>query len=110
MSNMLPATPRIRIPAQARAGETIEIGVLIQHPMDTGLTHADGTTPPRDMIARLELRRDGALLFAAELGNGTAANPYHVVHVRMERSATFTATWTDEHGRAAMAEARVLVA
>ena len=110
MSALLQAVPRIRAPATARPGETIEIGVLIAHPMDTGLTHADGTTPPRDMIARLEVRRDGVLIFAADLRNGTAANPYHVVHLRLERSATISATWTDEVGRSAMAEARVLVA
>jgi len=109
MSGTLHGTPRIRIPAQARPGETIEVRVLMDHPMETGLPHGDGTVLPRDMIARLEVRRDGALLFAADLANGTAANPYHVFHVRMERSAEFTFTWTDERGRSARAVARVAV-
>jgi len=101
----LPGTPRLRIPSRARPGEVIEIRTLIDHPMETGL-HGGAA---RDLIERLEIRRDGALLFAADLRNGTAANPYHVVFVRMERSADFTVTWTDARGRSARATARVAV-
>lgn len=102
----LPGTPRLRIPSRARPGEMIEIRTLIDHKMETGL---HGSTP-RDLIERLEIRRDGALLFAADLHNGSAANPYHVIFVRMERSAEFTVTWTDARGRMARTQARVVVA
>ncbi len=106
----LPGTPRLRAPARARPGEVIELRTLIDHPMETALRHDASPAPPRDMIARLELRRDGALFFAADLRNGTAANPYHVVWLRLDQSATITATWTDERGRTATATARITVA
>lgn len=105
----LPGTPRVRIPARARPGEVVEVRTLIDHPMETGLRHDGTAAPARDMIVRLEVRRDGEMLFAADLRNGTAANPYHVIWIRMERSAEFTFTWTDERGRSAQARARVAV-
>ncbi len=96
--------PRIRIPRSARAGEVIEIRTLIEHPMETGLQG-----PRRDMLTRLLVRMNGETVLAAELRNGTSANPYHVFFVRMERTSTFDFTWTDEAGRSARAEARVTV-
>ena len=109
MTTPLPGTPRLRIPARARPGEVIEIRTLLDHPMETGLRHDNSPAPPRNMLARLEIRRDTTPIFTADLRNGTAANPFHVLYVRMETTATFTATWTDEHGRSAATSARVVV-
>ena len=61
------------------------------------------------MLARLVVRMKGETTFAAELRNGTSANPYHMFFVRMERSSEFTFTWTDEAGRCAQTAARVVV-
>jgi sulfur-oxidizing protein SoxZ len=105
----LPGTPRLRIPARAKPGEVIELRMLIDHPMETGLRHDGSAAPPRDLIERLEVRRDGALVFAADLGRGTSPNPYHVVFLRLERSAEITVSWTDARGRIARAAARVAV-
>lgn len=104
------STPRIRIPRSARAGEVIEIRTLIEHPMETGLRQEGARTVPRDMLTRLAVRMNGQTVLAAEFRNGTAANPYHVFFVRIERSSVFEFTWTDEGGRTARAEARVAVA
>lgn len=108
MSGALSA-PRIRIPRSARAGEVIEIRTLIEHPMETGLRHDGGRVAGRDMLARLTVRKNGAMVLSAVFHNGTSANPYHVFFVRMERTSTFEFTWTDERGRSARAEARVSV-
>jgi sulfur-oxidizing protein SoxZ len=99
--------PRIRIPRSARAGEVIEIRTLIEHPMETGLHQAGAR---RDMLTRLLVRMNGETVLAADLRNGTSANPYHVFFVRMDRTSQFEFTWTDEAGRSARAEARVTVA
>ncbi|MBB5690851.1 thiosulfate oxidation carrier complex protein SoxZ [Roseomonas alkaliterrae] len=109
MSGALNA-PRIRIPRSARAGEVIEIRTLIEHPMETGLRQDGSRAVPRDMLTRMVVRMNGEVLLAADLRNGTAANPFHVFFVRMERSSAFEFTWTDERGRSARAEARVSVA
>ena len=103
------ATPRIRIPRSARAGEVIEIRTLIEHPMETGLRQDGGRAQPRDMLTRLLVRMDGETVLEAEFRNGTSANPYHVFFVRLERTSSFEFTWTDERGRVARAQARVAV-
>jgi sulfur-oxidizing protein SoxZ len=100
--------PRIRVPRSARPGEVIEIRTLIEHPMDTGLrTDAAGQAVPRGMLSRLVVRMNGEQVFAADLRNGTSANPYHVFFARIERSSDFEFVWTDEAGRTARAAARV---
>jgi sulfur-oxidizing protein SoxZ len=104
------ATPRIRVPRTARAGEVIEIRTLMEHPMETGLRHDGGRALPREMLTRLLVRMNGQTVLSAEFRNGTSANPYHVFFVRLERSALLEFTWTDERGRTARAEARVAVA
>jgi sulfur-oxidizing protein SoxZ len=103
------AQPRIRIPRQARAGEVIEIRTLMEHPMESGIRGANLSAVPRDMLGRLLVRMNGETVFAADLGNGTAANPYHVFFVRVQRTSEFEFTWTDERGRSARATARVQV-
>ncbi|MCB4821801.1 thiosulfate oxidation carrier complex protein SoxZ [Roseicella aerolata] len=101
--------PRIRIPRSARPGEAIEIRTLIEHPMESGIRGRSEGAVPRDMLNRLVVRLNGETVFAADLGNGTSANPYHVFHVRMERTGEFEFLWTDERGRSARATARVTV-
>ena len=109
MSGPLPGTPRLRLPARARAGEVVELRMLIDHPMETGLRQDGSAAPPRDLIERLEVRRDGTLVFAADLRNGSSGNPFHVVFLRLERSAEITVTWTDARGRSARAGGKVQV-
>jgi sulfur-oxidizing protein SoxZ len=100
--------PRIRIPRSARPGEVIEIRTLIEHPMETGLRADPAAQPvPRLMLSRLAVRMNGEQVFAADLRNGTSANPYHVFFVRIERTSDFEFVWTDEAGRTARATARV---
>ncbi|MEJ1938120.1 thiosulfate oxidation carrier complex protein SoxZ, partial [Nostoc sp. NIES-2111] len=68
-----------------------------------------GRAVPRDMLARLLVRMNGETVFAADFRNGTAANPYHAMFVRVERTSLFEFIWTDERGRSARMEARVSV-
>ncbi|MCC7428877.1 MAG: thiosulfate oxidation carrier complex protein SoxZ, partial [Alphaproteobacteria bacterium] len=45
------STPRVRVPASARAGEIVEIRTQIDHPMETGLRRDEGGRPvPRNML------------------------------------------------------------
>lgn len=103
------ATPRVRVPRGARAGEPVEIRLLIEHPMETGLRHEGGRVAPRDLLNRLTVRVNGEVALQAELRNGTSANPYHVFFVRLERTSDLDFTWTDERGRSARTTARVAV-
>jgi sulfur-oxidizing protein SoxZ len=103
------AQPRVRVPRTAKPGEVIEVRTLIEHRMDTGLRHGGGQAPPRDMLSRLIVRMNGTVIFAAEMRNGTAANPYHVFFARVERTSVLEFTWTDERGRSVSTSQRVAV-
>lgn len=107
MSTLLAATPRIRVPRSARLGEVVEIRTLMEHPMETGLRQEGGRTLPRDMLTRMTIRLNGEALLEAEFRNGTAANPFHVFYLRMERASELEFTWTDEAGRSARATHRI---
>jgi hypothetical protein len=102
------ATPRLRVPRSAKAGEPVEIRVLIEHPMESGI-RLQGAAPPRDMLTRLVVRVNGEVAVQVELRNGTSANPYHVFFLRLERSSELDFAWTDERGRTARATARIAV-
>ncbi len=104
------STPRIRAPRSARAGEPVEIRLLIEHPMETGLRQEGGRVVPRDLLNRLVVRVNGEVALQAELRNGTSANPYHVFFLRLDRTSDVEFTWTDERGRSARASARITVA
>lgn len=104
------ATPRVRLPRTARAGEVVEIRTLMEHPMETGLRRAGAPGVARDMLTQMVVRMNGEVVFSAGLHNGTSANPYHVFFLRIERSSQLHFTWTDEQGRTARTEARITVA
>ncbi|NMJ44471.1 thiosulfate oxidation carrier complex protein SoxZ [Roseomonas sp. JC162] len=82
------STPRVRIPRSARSGEGIEIRTSIEHPMETGPRMEGARAVPRDTLARLLVGMNGETVFAAGVCNGTSANPYYVIFVRMERTAS----------------------
>lgn len=103
------ATPRIRAPRSARAGEAVEIRTLMEHPMETGLRRDGGRVLPRDLLHRLDVLVNGEVALTAALRNGTAANPYHVFFLRLERSSDIECVWTDEAGRTARVTARITV-
>lgn len=104
------ATPRIRAPRSARAGEVVEIRTLMEHPMETGLRQEGGRTIPREMLTRMTIRLNGDSVVEAEFRNGTAANPFHVFYLRIERSSELEFTWTDDAGRTARAVHRINLA
>ena len=104
------ATPRVRIPARVRAGEVFEVRTLIEHPMETGLRQEGGRAAPRDLLDRLLVRVNGEPAFEGRFTNGTAANPFHVFFLRLERTSEVEFTWSDERGRSVRHLARVTVA
>ena len=111
MTAALTGRPRLRLPATAQAGEVVEIRTLVDHPMETGLRKGDDGQPvPRDMLARLIVRANGAVVFTAEFRNATSANPYLVFFLTIERTTELDFTWLHEDGRSLTAAARIVVA
>lgn len=89
----------ITLPATARAGEIIEIRVLIAHPMETGYrTDDSGRAVPRDILTHFECRLDGRRVFSAELHPAVAAHPMVAFFLRAEVGGTLSFTWEGDHG------------
>jgi sulfur-oxidizing protein SoxZ len=96
----------ITIPPTAKAGEIIEIRVLIQHPMETGYRRSsEGAMLARNLIRRFTCRFESAdtpgkteAVFAATLYAAIAANPYLSFHTLVNRSGTFVLQWDGDNG------------
>ena len=102
--------PRVRLPAQAKAGEIIEIRTSVSHPMATGLRcDRQGEAGARDIIKRFVARFDGQEVFAMELATAISADPYIVFPFKAEKAGTFEFVWANEAGeeRKATAELKV---
>jgi sulfur-oxidizing protein SoxZ len=91
--------PRIRLPAQAKVGDVIEIKTLIQHVMETGQRKdSDGKPIPRFIINAFSASFAGAEVFKAELSPGISANPYIAFFMRVPGPGEFELTWIDDSG------------
>ncbi|MDB5934935.1 MAG: soxZ [Massilia sp.] len=89
----------IHMPATARRGEVIEIRALIAHPMETGYRPgADGKVLERDIIRRFTCRYNGEVVFAAELHQAIAANPYIAFHTVATDTGTLEFKWEGDRG------------
>ncbi|MBR0695716.1 thiosulfate oxidation carrier complex protein SoxZ [Bradyrhizobium lablabi] len=66
----------IRVRATSN-GETTEVQVLIQHPMDTGyVKDAKGEIIPPHYIQQLTFEHGGKAVFIADWGSGVSKDPY----------------------------------
>jgi sulfur-oxidizing protein SoxZ len=90
---------RIAAPSVARKGDVIEIKTLALHPMEHGFRlDSDGNQIPRKIINTFTCKYDGAIIFAADLHPGMAANPYLVFHAIATQSGTLEFTWREDGG------------
>lgn len=89
----------VHLPADLAGGQPFEVRTTLAHPMETGYRRdGDGTLLPRDIVRRMEVRLDGALVFAVELHPAIAANPYVAFWLRIDRAGTLEITWTGDRG------------
>jgi sulfur-oxidizing protein SoxZ len=102
--------PRLKLPKQAKKGETIEIKTLMPHIMESGQRKdKDGETIPRKIINRFTCEFNGKPVFSANLEPAIAANPYLQFFAKMDESGTFKFTWTDDDGTTTVAEEKITV-
>ena len=103
-------TPRVRMPATAKAGEIIEVKTLISHEMETGQRKdPNGQLIPRKIINKFTVSFNGAEIMTADWGSAISANPYQSFFVRVPESGTFSFTWVDDDGSIYKAEQKVTV-
>ena len=91
--------PRIKVPKQASAGDTITIKTLISHKMETGLRKdADGNKIPRSIINRFTCDFNGENVVDVGLDPAISVNPYFQFDAVVPKSGEFKFTWYDDDG------------
>jgi sulfur-oxidizing protein SoxZ len=89
---MATPTPRVRMPAAAKAGEVIEVKTLISHEMESGnRKDKDGKVIPRKIIKAFAAKFNGKEIFRADWHPAISANPYQsffVAHSSSRGSTT----------------------
>lgn len=104
-------TPRIRMPATAKAGDVVEVKTLISHEMESGQRKdKEGKLIPRKIINKFVAKFNGKELMTVDWHAAVSANPYQSFFVRVPESGTFTFEWTDDDGSVYAAEQKVTVA
>ena len=92
-------TPRIRVPREASAGETITIKTLISHPMESGQRKdGDGNVIPRSIINRFTCEFNGETVIDVTLEPAISTNPFLEFQAIVPESGTFVFTWYDDDG------------
>ncbi|WP_377506933.1 thiosulfate oxidation carrier complex protein SoxZ [Octadecabacter sp. R77987] len=92
-------TPRVRVPRDATAGETITIKTLISHPMESGQRKdGDGNVIPRSIINRFTCEFDGEMVIDVTLEPAISTNPFLEFEAVVPESGTFVFTWYDDDG------------
>ena len=101
----------INVPKTARPGETVEVKVLIAHPMETGFRPGpNGTMLPRNIIERLTCTYGGEEVFRADLSPAVAANPFLTFTTVVTETGTLSLTWTGDNGFSQTETATITVA
>jgi sulfur-oxidizing protein SoxZ len=103
--------PRIRVPAEAAAGEMIEIKTLISHQMESGQRKDSSGKPiPRRIINKFSAKFNGKEFFSADWHPALSANPYQAFFYKASESGTFEFVWTDDDGSTYSATSELKVA
>ena len=93
------ASARVSMPAEAKAGDVIEIKALIRHRMETGYrVDSVGEAIPRHIVERFTVDYDGERVFAMDFTQGVAANPFIAFTTVATSSGDLVFTWTDDRG------------
>lgn len=103
--------PRVRMPATAKAGEIVEVKLLLSgHDMESGQRKdKDGRAIPRKIVNQLVVSFEGEEMLRVEMFPAVAANPYHAFFVRVPKSGIFRFSWRDDDGTIYNAEHKVTV-
>jgi sulfur-oxidizing protein SoxZ len=102
--------PRLKLPAEAKKRDVIEIKTLLPHVMESGQRKdKDGNAIPRKIINKFACEFNGKPVFSVNLDPAIAANPYMQFNAKADESGTFKFTWTDDDGTITTAEEKITV-
>lgn len=90
-------------------GDTVEVKVLMSHPMETGLRKdADGTLVPTHYIKTVTASCNGKTVLTADWGAAVSKNPF--LSFRFKGAAKgdkVSITWNDSEGESRTDEAEI---
>lgn len=96
---MADVKPRIKVPAEAKAGEVITIKTLVSHKMESGQRKDDkGEIVPRKILNSFVAKFNGEEFFSTVLEPAVSANPYIEFTFKADAAGEFEFTWTDDDG------------
>lgn len=92
-------TARVSMPSEAKKGEVLEIKTLIRHVMETGYrVDSVGKPIPRHIIKRFSVAYNGEEVFAMDMTQGVAANPFITFTTVAAESGELVFSWEDDLG------------
>lgn len=105
------ALARLQVAPRVKAGEAVEVRLLIQHPMETGYRReTDGRAVPMNVVSSLVCRLGAAEILRAEFGSGVSANPYLSFWIVPPASGELVVEWVDDAGVKGRIAAPIVVA
>lgn len=92
--------PRLKVPAEVRRDEIVQIRTMISHRMETGLRFdSAGKSIPRRIINRMVcVGGEGEPIFTADLTPAIAANAYLSFPLVARRSSVLAFAWREDGG------------
>lgn len=101
---------RLRVPRTAKRGETVEIRVMIEHPMESGFRHDNMGEPiPRHIATAFDCSYDGRNVFRATLHPAVSTNPYFVFYIVAQETGELVFSWVDDRGGTVTATSQLTV-
>jgi sulfur-oxidizing protein SoxZ len=101
---------KISLPQKIMKGEAVRVGLLIQHPMETGYrADTNGRKIPKNAIRSLTCIYNGVEVFRAQLSPGVAANPFIQFPTVADASGELVFTWIDDAGNRGSARQPITV-
>jgi sulfur-oxidizing protein SoxZ len=103
--------PRVRVPRDAKAGDSVSVRTLISHPMESGNRRgSDGNLIPRQIINRFTCAFNGEMVVDVAIHPGVSTNPYFQFDALVNASGSFEFTWYDDNGSVYTDTAEIAVA
>lgn len=102
---------RINVVGNPLPGATVELRILIGHPMETGFRMADNGIDqiPKNIIENISVSLNQELIFEAEVGTGIAANPLMSFVIKVpEKGGMVLVNWKDDAGNTGRAEKEII--
>lgn len=90
---------RMRVANAAKRGETIEIRIMVEHPMESGFRHDNmGKLIPRHIATDFNCRYNGREVFRATLYPAVSTNPYFVFYLVATETGELAFSFSDDRG------------